>query len=177
MEILKEFLFISYDYGYGYGSGYGIKKYNNMDVYKIDEMQTIVCKIKKVDNLFIAKGYILNKDFTLTQTFIVKQNNVFSHGKTLKEAVESLNNKLFEELSEEERIEIFLEKFDINEKYKGSVFFEWHGKLTGSCKQGRSSFVKNNNIDLEKLYNIKEFIELCENEYGSKIIKRLKESI
>jgi hypothetical protein len=67
------------------------------------------------------------------------------------ETGEPLTEAELEELNEEERIEIFLEKFDTNEKYNGIVFFEWHGKLTGSCKQGREQFIKDNNIDLEKL--------------------------
>ncbi len=34
----------------------------------------------------VAKGFILHKDFTLTPCFVVKDGNLFAHGKTLHEA-------------------------------------------------------------------------------------------
>ena len=40
---------------------------------------------------------------------------------------------------------------------------------------GRDNFIKNNNIDLENEFTVKEFIKICENDFGSKIIKQLKE--
>ena len=48
--------------GYGDGYGYGVKSINNDRVYLIDNVQTI---IKSVRNN-IAKGFILNKDLTLS---------------------------------------------------------------------------------------------------------------
>ena len=63
------------------------------------------------------------------------------------------------------------------EKYKSELFFDWHGKLTESCLQGRESFVLNNNIDLQSEISIKEFIQLTENEYGREVIRQLKERL
>ena len=83
----------------------------------------------------------------------------------------------FEELSEEERIEMFLEKFNLKDKYKGSDFYEWHNKLTGSCEMGRNSFVKNHNIDLNDEFTVSEFVELTKNDYGSEIIIELENRI
>lgn len=40
---------------------------------------------------------------------------------------------------------------------------------------GRTAFVRNRGIDLDKTYTVDEFIELTENDYGSEIIKNLKE--
>lgn len=75
----------------------------------------------------------------------------------------------------DEAIEQFMNKFEKDKSYKGTEFFEWHHYLTGSCLMGREGFVKNHGLDLEKEYTVKEFIELTENDYGSKVIKELKE--
>jgi hypothetical protein len=40
---------------------------------------------------------------------------------------------------------------------------------------GRESFVKNKGLSLEEKYTVDEFSELTENDYGSDIIKQLKE--
>lgn len=62
-----------YGYGYGDGSGYGygdgIKTFNGDKVYIIDDIPTIIKHVH--DN--VAKGYILNDDFTLTETFVAKK--------------------------------------------------------------------------------------------------------
>jgi len=75
-------------YGSGYGSGYGdgIKTFNGDKVYIIDDIPTIIKHIH--DN--VAKGYILNDDFTLTKTFVAKENGKFAHGETLHDAFASL---------------------------------------------------------------------------------------
>lgn len=173
-----------YGSGDGYGSGYGmgdgsgfdngtgdsLKKINGYKIYKIDDVPTIIIRIKNN----IAQGYIVNQDLTLEKTYIVKGSNMFAHGRTIKEALASLQEKIFEELDTEEKINEFRKEFKPNEKYSGHDFFKWHHILTGSCLQGRLNFVKNNNIDLDKSYTVKEFIEICENDYGSEYIKELK---
>ena len=40
---------------------------------------------------------------------------------------------------------------------------------------GRESFVKNHDLNMEDEFTVDEFIELTENDYGSEIIKKLKE--
>lgn len=171
--------------GYGYGSGYGcgcgsgdgygsgdrIKIFCNYNVYMIDGIQTI---IKSVRNN-VAKGFILQSDLTLTPCYIVKQNNIFSHGDTLHYAMESLHEKLFNNLSEEERISEFVKSHKDNIKYSNQDLFDWHGRLTGSCLAGRNAFVKDHCIDLEGESTVEEFIKLTENSYGGNIIKKLKE--
>lgn len=39
---------------------------------------------------------------------------------------------------------------------------------------GRNNFIKNHEINLKDKYTVKEFINICENYYGSDIIKELK---
>lgn len=180
-----------FDYGYGYGDGFGngngdddgsgdgsgfgngcgIKTFGNDTVYIIDEVQTIVSQIKGQ----VAKGFILNKDFTLEPCYVVKGNGYFAHGKSIREAQDSLREKIFDNMDSDEVIEQFMSEFEKDKSYKGTEFFEWHHYLTGSCLMGRENFVKNHGIDLEKEYTVSEFIEITENDYGSKIIKELKE--
>jgi hypothetical protein len=156
-------------YGYGDGDGYGIKTINNSDIYIIDGIQTIITIIKNN----IAKGFILKSDLTLTPCYIVKQNNVFSHGKTLKKAMQDLQNKLFQDMSEEDRIDAFHKDFNLKDKYKVEKFFDWHNRLTGSCEMGRKNFLENKGISFEDEFTVAEFIETCKNEYGGEIIKKL----
>ena len=162
-----------YGDGYGDGSGYGIKAFGNDTVYMIDGLQTIILQIKGQ----VAKGFILNRDFTLEPCYVVKGNGYFAHGKDIREAQHSLREKIFENMDSDEAIEQFMSKFEKDKSYKGTDFFEWHHYLTGSCLMGRESFVKNHGLDLEKEYTVAEFIELTENDYGSEIIKQLKERI
>ena len=160
-------------FGYGSGSGYGsgVKSFRGYIVYMIDEIPTIITQIVKG----IAKGFILNSDFSLDSCYIVKGHNKFAHGKTIREAQRDLEEKIFEDMDTKEVIEEFRDKFKSNKKYKGTTFYSWHHNLTGSCEMGRKSFVQNHNLDLNKMYSVKEFIELTENSYGGDIIKQLKE--
>jgi hypothetical protein len=157
-------------YGYGYGDGSGIEMFNDQQVRSIDDIPTIITNLKGN----IAKGFILNSDFTLSPCFVVKHNNLFAHGETLHEAQQALESKLFDEMEVEEKIEMFLKEFEPNKKYKGSVFFDWHNKLTGSCVMGRTIFIRDNNLSLDDEYTVDEFIAITENSYGSEIIKQLK---
>jgi hypothetical protein len=167
-------------YGYGDGSGSGsgdgdgLISIKNMDVHLIDGIQTIIKSIRNN----IAKGFIVNSDWSLTSCVVVKSNNMFSHGKDLHEAMASLKEKLFDGMSTEERIEAFLKEFNLIDKYKADLFYDWHNKLTGSCEMGRRAFAKNHNIDLENdTFTVSEFVEITKNDYGSSVIKQLEQTI
>ena len=134
-------------------------------------METIISDIK--GNL--AKGFILNTDFSLSPCYICKGNGYFAHGETLKEAKESLRKKIFENMDTDETIEHFLSTFEKGKKYPARDFYEWHHYLTGSCKMGRKSFMQDRNITFDDMYTVDEFITLCEDSYGGGIIKELKE--
>lgn len=158
--------------GYGYGSGDGINMFNGDKVYIIDGTPTI---IKSARNN-IAKGFILNGDFTLIPTFVVKENGKFAHGETLHEAFYALQEKLYDDSTEEERLEAFKKHFpDFKKKVSAKELFYWHHVLTGSCKQGRMSFCANKGIDIDKdAYTVHEFIGLTQDSYGGDIIRKLK---
>ena len=140
----------------------------------IDEVPTIIKSIRNN----VAQGFILNNDFTLTPTFVVKENNQFAHGRTLHEAFESLQEKLYDDSTEEERIEAFKKQFpDFSASVSAKELFHWHHVLTGSCKQGRMAFCQSKGIDIENdFFTINEFVELTKDSYGGEVIKRLKYS-
>lgn len=160
--------------GYGHGNGNGIKMINNQVVNIIDNTQTIITSIKNN----IAKGFILQRDLSLLPCYIAKGENQFAHGNTLHEAVKSLQEKLLITLPIEQRILKFKKQFNsLKKKYNAKDYFEWHYFLTGSCNMGRMSFINQNNINLEKdKFTVLEFIEKTKNQYGSNIIKQLKDS-
>lgn len=156
---------------YAYGDGEGIEEFNGHKVDKIDGVQTIITSIKGN----VAKGFILKDDLTLDPCYISKVGNYFAHGRTAREAYQDALSKYTNNLPEEERIAAFLECHNFSDSYSAEDLFEWHNRLTGSCKMGRLSFCERKCIDLSKdTFTVDEFIELTENEYGGSIIKKLK---
>ena len=164
------------DYGCRYDNrpfGNSIKKFNNQIVREIDYIPTIIEYI----NGNYAKGYILNEDLSTTPCFIAKCGHYFAHGKTLAKARKDAQIKYEENLSIEERIELFNVKYPSNdEPIDGKELFDYHHILTGSCLLGRQSFCKERGLDLNSKYTVREFIAITEGAYGNEVIKKLKES-
>ena len=172
-------------YGSGYGSGYGdydgsgfgdcygynLKSINGKKIYMIDGIAITISHIHGN----IAKGTIINRDLTETPCYIVKEGKYFAHGKTLAEAREGVQDKLFDKMSVEKRIAEFWKCHKKGIKYPTKDFFEWHHKLTGSCLMGRQQFAKDHDVDLEGEMTVEEFIVLTKNAFGGDIIKRLEE--
>ena len=190
MEKVRQWLIVANHDGYGsgdgsgYGDGYGdgdgsgdgdgyggLKSINGQEVFLIDGIPTIITSI----HLSLAKGFILDSDLTLTPCYVAKGNGLFAHGETSRAAQDALRKKVFENMDTDEAIDKFCETFKADKKYSGHDFFDWHHYLTGSCEMGRKSFVKNHDLDLDKLYTVAEFIKLTENDYGGTVIARLKE--
>ena len=184
-EKLKAFLAVSSGdgdgYGYGdgsgsgsgYGYGSGVKTLNGEDVHRIDEVQTIIRSIKGN----VAKGAILNSDLTLSPCFVVKQDNLFAHGKTLKEAMTALRDKLFEDMPEDERIAMFLRETEPDKKYPARYFYDWHHRLTGSCDMGRAAFARDHGIDVDTYeLDLTEFFDLTRDAYGGDVIRKAEQA-
>ena len=171
---VKAFLQIygsGYGSGYGYGYGYGIKSVNRHPIFHVDGIQTIFHRIRGN----IAKCSILREDLSFDPCFVVKSGNLFAHGRTLREAQEALQEKLFEDMPEDERIRLFVESHEGGKEYPNQDFFEWHNKLTGSCLMGREQFAREHEVDLNGSMTVQAFIKLTENAYGGSTIRKLKE--
>lgn len=162
-----------YGSGYGSGDGYIIKKHNGNTVFVIDNMSTVILSIHGD----FAKGYTITDDFITASCYIARDNSMgmFAHGETLQNAYNALQEKCLEEMSEEQRIDKFLQVFEKDTKYSGKAFYEWHHFLTGSCEFGRKEFFKQVGATFEDLFTVDEFIRLTENAYGGRTIKLLKQ--
>ena len=157
-------------YGDGDGSSYGVKVVNGDKVYMIDNTPTIFKSIREN----VAQGFIVQSDLQLKPCFVVKENNKFAHGNTLRDAFTSLQEKLYDDSTEEERIEAFKKKFpEYDVKYDNRDLFAYHHVLTGSCRMGRESFVSDRGLSLDGKTSVREFVELTKNAYGGDIIKKL----
>ena len=159
--------------GIGRGSDFGVKEINGIIVYIIDDIPTIITSVRNN----IAKGFIVKNDLQFEPCYIVKENNEFAHGDTLKDAFMSLQEKLYDDSTEEERIEAFKKQFpEYDIKYNNRDLFVYHHVLTGSCRMGRESFVSNKGLSLDGKTSVREFVKLTQDAYGGDIIKKLPEA-
>ena len=166
----EAFLAVSYGYGSGSDDGYGIKSFNGEPVYQIDGVNTLIRPMRGNT----AHGAIVNNDLTIMPCYIVKQDNVFAHGKTLREAMEALRDKLFENMPEDERIAMFLRETDDGRTYPTQYFYDWHHRLTCSCDMGRKQFARDHGVDLEHgRMTLTEFLELTKDAYGGDVIRKV----
>ena len=159
--------------GSGKGYGYGIKEINGKEIYMVDDIPTIFKLIRNN----IAKGFIVKSDLQFAPCYIVKENNQFAHGDTLKDAFMSLQEKLYDYSTEEERIEAFKKQFpEYDVKYNNKDLFVYHHVLTGSCRMGREAFMSNKGLSLDDKTSVREFVKLTQDSYGGDIIKKLPEA-
>ena len=187
-----------YGSGYGYGDGYKVnnpffnqskikeyrkgfidkeiatfKTFKGKEVYYIDNIPCCFLAIK--DN--VAKVDIIKEDFTTEVQYIAKRGNLFAHGYTKQEAVQSAIDKHFASLSFQEKKIEFISKFKKNDVNKNKVYFEWHHILTGSCKSGRLNFIQSRGINLYDEMTVVEFLTITQNEYNGNIIKEILSEI
>ena len=177
-----------YGYGYGYGSGdgsgdvsgsgdgsgYGIKSYDGHEVYKIDDMQTIIYSVHGN----IARGATINSDLTLSDCYIAKYEDYFAHGETAKQAMADAQSKAYQNKPIEERIGYVIENYpDVDVPIEHSALFSLHNFLTGSCLFGRKEFAKAHSIDPEHgAMTMREFIHLTKDAFGGDNIRQLADA-
>nr|WP_302965169.1 hypothetical protein [uncultured Prevotella sp.] len=160
----------SFGDGSGFGSGDVVKEVSGSVVYIIDNTPTIITSVRAN----VAQGFILQNDLQTIPCYIVKENNKFAHGDTLRDAFISLQEKLYDDSTEEERIEAFVKKFpSYDTKYDNKDLFAYHHALTGSCRMGRESFVNSKGLSLDGKTSVREFVELTKNAYGGDVIRKL----
>ena len=162
-----------YGYGNGNGLGYGIAEIEGHKVYDVDDIPTIITAVHGN----VAQGHLLEHNTRLAPCYIVKEANKFAHGKTLREAYTALQEKLYDDSTEEERIAAFIKKFpDYDTPYDNADLFTYHHVLTGSCRMGRKNFVKNHGLSLDGKTTVRQFVALTEDSYGGKVIRQLEEA-
>lgn len=93
------------------------------------------------------------------------------------QAREALLEKLFDDMSTEERIAAFCKEFKPGIKRPAMDFFSWHHRLTGSCEQGRKEFARQHSIDIDHdELTPEEFFALTRDSYGSSIIRQTEKA-
>ena len=147
-----------------------VKAINGYVVHLIDDMPTIITSVRGN----VAQGFIVQSDLQLKPCYVVKENNKFAHGETLHDAFSSLQEKLFDDSSEEERLDAFKKKFpEYDVKYDNRDLFKYHHILTGSCRMGRELFVSKMGLSLDGKTSVREFVKLTKYAYGGYIIQKL----
>ena len=162
-----------YGYGDGCGSGYGsgLKSLCGEPVYMIDGVPTIITGIHGS----VAMGFIVMTDLSKRKTFVVKGGGTFAHGEDLHAAQAALEEKLFDVMPVEEKLEAFREQFTPGEAYTVADFYDWHHRLTGSCTQGRDAFAQDHGLSMSDAMTPEEFIDLTKDAFGGRVIRQLAE--
>ena len=159
--------------GNGDGDGRGVKDISGDKVYVIDGTPTIIRGVRGN----IARGFVISSDLQLAPCFIVKENGKFAHGDTLRDAFTSLQEKLYDDSTEEERIAAFRGKFpDYDTPYPNRDLFAFHHVLTGSCRMGREQFVSSHGISMDGATTVRQFVELTQDSYGGETVRKLPEA-
>ena len=160
-----------YGYGYGSGSGYGLKSLCGEPVYMIDGVPTIITGLHGS----VAMGFIVMADLSKRKTFVVKGGGKFAHGADLHAAQAALEEKLFDDMPIEEKLEAFREQFTPGTAYTVADFYDWHHRLTGSCTQGRDAFAQDHELSMNDAMTPEEFIDLTKDAFGGRVIRQLAE--
>jgi hypothetical protein len=133
---------------------------------KIDGILSFLVSVKAIKNIKIFKVKIVGK---LEVSFIVQKCEVYSHGKTIKEAKDSLKYKLLtRDVSE-------FKKWKLTDTKKIVELIQAYRAITGACEFGVKSFCEGQKLKPE--YTIKEVIELTDGKYGNKEFVRFFEVI
>lgn len=157
--------------GYGDGDGSGLKSLCGEPVYMIDGVPTIITGLRGS----VAMGFIVMADLSKRRTFVVKGSGKFAHGEDLHAAQAALEEKLFDDMPVEEKLEAFREQFAPGEAYTVADFYDWHHRLTGSCTQGRDAFAQDHGLSMSDAMTPEEFIDLTKDAFGGRIIRQLAE--
>jgi len=92
-------------------------------------------------------------------TYIIKQDDLYSHGKTIKEARDSLIYKI------SSRDTSKYENLTIDDILSKEECIKMYRAITGACEYGTRSFVERQKT--KKKYSIKKIIELTKGQFGN----------
>lgn len=119
--------------------------------------------IEHKGNVYKVKNY--GKD---NISYLVQDGDVYSHGRTLKEAKESLIYKLSNRNTSQYK------GYTLDTKVSKKEAIQMYRAITGACEQGTKMFVKSLERAPKNL-TIKEIIELTEGQYGNDTFKKFFE--
>jgi hypothetical protein len=101
-------------------------------------------------------------------SYCVYRDGVFSHGKTVEEAIDSLRFK------QSKRDVSEFKKWNKTKKRKTDEIIVSYRSITGACESGVRGFCETIGIDLEKEYSVNEIIALTRGRYGHEQFKNFE---
>ncbi len=109
--------------------------------------------ISKRGNVY--KTQRIGKDETV---YVIKQDGLYAHGKTIKEAKDDLTFKIMRKNPEQ------FKGMDLNTKKTPQEWGKIYRAVTGSCQYGVNEFIKGQS-DLKKEYTLSEILDKTKNAY------------
>ena len=131
---------------------------------KVDGILSWLVSKRKIGLIVTMKIKIVGK---LDFSFVIKKGKFFSHGKTIKEAKESLKYKL------SDRDTSRFKKWKLTEPKKFTDLIVAYRAITGACESGTKLFCESQK--LKSKYTVKEVIKLTEGRYGNEQFKKFFE--
>jgi hypothetical protein len=122
--------------------------------------------VAKKGNVYKVQNYIKNIRSDEV-TFLIEVNGVFSHGKTLKEAKDSLVYK------NSDRDTTAYTAYTLSSEVSHAVAIKMYMDITGACAYGTKIFVDSQ--DVKPSYIISDLISLTANQYGHQTFKQFFE--
>jgi len=140
------------------------------DVKLVDSFIMIINSTKQLDQYKIHSSYYIyhyfHRDNPL-KVFIAEQDNLYAHGKSIKEAIADLEFKKLSQLGASEHIQRIIKQGYMNpQDYR---------LLTRACREGTNRFLEDNNLTWDDSKSIDEVIELTKGNYGHDVFVRLLE--
>ncbi len=148
--------------------GYLFKE-NNKLYYSEDKENEYIIVDSILSRVIYRKGNVLkvvnyNED---KESYIIKDGDLYSHGKTIKEARDSLGYKISSRdtsMYKDLTLDSILSKDECIKMYR---------VITGACENGTKYFVsKQEPSKIKDNYSIKELIELTKGQYGNLELKK-----
>ena len=96
-----------------------------------------------------------------SSSFVIKKGNVFSHGKTIAEAKESLKYKISSRDTSE------FKRWKVDEVKQVEDLIVAYRAITGACEFGTKQFCESQS--LKKKYSVNEVIKLTEGKFGHEV--------
>lgn len=131
---------------------------HNKKIYPVDVsdgISTIKISEKVRDGITIIKGLAFCDD----EVYLVKQDDLAAHGKTLREALEDLQ---FKKIKSKEIEDIVKEI-----KESGKVTRAQYRAITGACSFGTEQFCKQHGIENLEEIELEELRKILVNDYGA----------
>ena len=123
---------------------------------KIDGILSFFISSKKIKNVKIFKVRIVGK---LETSFVVQKGDVFSHGKTIEEAKDSLKYKI------SDRDTSKFKKWKLTDVKSINELIQSYRAITGACEFGTKQFCESQK--LKSKYSIAEVIKLTNGKFGN----------